>query len=152
MIKSGIRKELRETYFRFLIPSIVLLVIFYIIKFLGLIGDIQIESLHLISILLFVLAAVFSIALPIFYRTLFVSKLKNVKTISISEFIGFEKRLIIISMITPYIIIIPLTFNFTDFYFGGIILFALYAVYYFYPSKKRIEFEKKLFRIKEETK
>ena len=70
--------------------------------------------------------------------------------ISLQEFLDFEKKLIIISMISPYIIIIPIIFNFSSFYFAGIILFSLYSIYYYYPSEKRIDFEKKLFRIKEE--
>jgi hypothetical protein len=150
MAQMDIRQNLKSTYFKLLIPVTAVLVIIYLIKLFGLLEATQIEFIRIISILFFILAAVFSLALPIFYRTLFVSKLKNRKTISLNEFLGFEKRIILISMLTPYFIIIPLVFNFPGFYFGGIILFALYAAYYFYPSKKRIEFEKKLFRIKEE--
>lgn len=150
MAQMSIRQNLKNTYFKLLIPVIAVLGVIYLIKLFGLLEATQIEFIRFISILFFILAAVSSLALPIFYRTLFVSRLKNKKTISLNEFLEFEKKIIIISMLTPYIIIIPLIFNFPGFYFGGIILFALYAAYYFYPSEKRVEFEKKLFRIKED--
>ena len=150
MLEPNIRLDLRKTYFKLLIPLVIMLIIFYLLKILGALDNIQIGYLKFISVLFFILAGIFGIALPIFYRTLYISKLKNIKAISIEEFIKFENRLIIISMITPYFIIMPIVFNFTDFYFGGIILFSLYAAYYFYPSKARIDFEKRIFRIKEE--
>ena len=150
MLEPDIQMDLRKTYFKLLIPLVIMLIIFYLLKILGALDNIQIGYLKFISVLFFILAGIFGIALPIFYRTLYISKLKNIKAISIEEFIKFENRLIIISMITPYFIIMPIVFNFTDFYFGGIILFSLYAAYYFYPSKARIDFEKRIFRIKEE--
>jgi len=38
--------------------------------------------------------------------------------------------------------------EFPRFYLAGTVLMALYAVYYYYPSKKRIQFERKIFRVK----
>jgi len=148
MLEPDIRLDLRKTYFKLLIPLTVILIIFYLLKIFGALDNIHVGYLKLISILFFILAGIFGVAFPIFYRTLFISNLKNIKTISKEEFIRFEKRLIIISLLTPYFIIMPIIFNFPDFYFGGIILFSLYAVYYFYPSKARIDFEKRIFRIK----
>lgn len=133
-------------------PVIVLLFILYLSQILNIWGSTHIEAKRLIYVLFFILAGVFSLALPVFYRALFVSKLKDRKMIPLQEFLEFEKKLIIISMISPYIIIIPIIFSFPGFYFAGIILFSLYSIYYYYPSQKRIEFEKRLFRIKEEIK
>jgi hypothetical protein len=151
MLEPDTRLDLRKTYFKILIPVIVMLIIFYLLKIFGVLDNIHVGYLKPISILFFILAGIFGIAFPIFYRTLFISKLKHIRTISIKEFIRFEKRLIIISMITPYFIIMPIIFNFSNFYFGGIILFSLYAAYYFYPSKARIDFEKRIFRIKDKV-
>ncbi len=150
MLEPDIRLDLRKTYFKLLIPLVVMLVIFYLLKILGPLDNIHVGNLKLISILFFILAGIFGIAFPIFYRTIFISKLKDIKVLSKEEFLRFEKRLIIISMITPYFIIMPIIIKFIDFYFGGIILFSLYAAYYFYPSRARIDFEKRIFRIKEE--
>jgi hypothetical protein len=88
--------------------------------------------------------------MPVLYRTLYVSKIRDRKSISKDEFIKFEKNLIIMVMVAPYITIIALLFNLPGFYFGGIILFAIYSVYYYYPSSKRIKFEKKIFRLNEQ--
>lgn len=133
-------------------PIIVLLFILYLSQILNVWSNTHIRAERLISVLFFILAGVFSLALPIFYRALFVNRLKDRKIIPLQEFLEFEKKLIVISMISPYIIIIPIIFNFSSFYFAGIILFSIYSIYYYYPSEKRIEFEKKLFRIKEEIK
>jgi hypothetical protein len=152
MNQPSIKQILIKTYLKLLMPIIVLLFILYLSQILNVWGSTHIEAKRLIYVLFFILAGVFSLALPVFYRALFVSKLKDRKIIPLEEFLGFEKKLIIISMISPYIIIIPIIFNFPSFYFAGIILFSLYSIYYYYPSEKRIEFEKKLFRIKEEIK
>ena len=52
-------------------------------------------------------------------------------------------------MIAPYFVVFTVLLNLSGFYFGTIVIIALYAVYYYYPSEKRVKFEKKLFRISE---
>jgi hypothetical protein len=34
------------------------------------------------------------------------------------------------------------------FHLAGTIIMALYALYYYYPSKRRIDFERRIFRVK----
>jgi hypothetical protein len=96
-----------------------------------------------------VLVALFGIALPIFYRALFVNKIRDRKSISVDEFLKFEKKLLVIAMIAPYFIVITILLNLPGFYYGMVVIIALYAVYYYFPSEKRIKFEKRLFRISE---
>ena len=103
----------------------------------------------MVSVIILVLVALFSIALPIFYRALFVNKIKDRKSISVDEFLKFEKELIIIAMIAPYFVLITVLLNLPGFYFGTVVIISLYAVYYYFPSEKRIKFEKKIFRISE---
>lgn len=144
-----IREELKKIYLKLLYPFLILIVLIYLGQFLGIFGRVEKEFSKNISVTLLVLTALFSVALPIFYRSLFANKVKNRKSITINEFLKFEKNLIIIAMIAPYFLVFTVLLNLSGFYFGTIVIIALYAVYYYYPSEKRVEFEKKLFRISE---
>ena len=144
-----IREELKKIYLKLLYPFLILIVLIYLGQFLGIFGRVDKEFSKNISVTLLVLTALFSVALPIFYRSLFANKVKDRKSITINEFLKFEKNLIIIAMITPYFLVFTVLLNLSGFYFGTIVIIALYAVYYYYPSEKRVEFEKKLFRISE---
>ncbi len=109
----------------------------------------ELELNRIVSVAILVLTALFSLALLIFYRTFFVNKIKDCKSITGYEFLKFEKELIIIVMIATYFVLITVLLNLTGFYYGAIVIISLYAVYYYFPSEKRIKFEKKLFRISE---
>jgi nitrate/nitrite transporter NarK len=141
--------ELNRTYWTILLPAICALFLAYPIKKIGLIPAEHSISLTLIAPLFFVLAVVFAIALPIFTRSIFVHKIKDQKTVSRTELTKFERKLIIISLMPSYIVMFGYILGFSNFYFTGIVLVALYSAYYFYPSKKRIQFEKHLFRVQE---
>jgi len=147
-----IKKELKKVYMKLLFPFIILLALAYLCQFFEIFQREESEFSRIFSVTLLVLAALFSLALPVFYRTLFVNKIKDRKTITINEFLKFEKDLIVIAMIAPYFVFFTLLISIPEFYSGTVIIIALYAIYYYYPSEKRIKFEKRLFRITEENK
>ena len=97
---------------------------------------------------LFILAAVFSLGLPMLYRAWFAHRLRDHQQVSRPDFMRFERRLIYIALVTPYLALVALAFKVPGFHFTGIVLMAFYAAYYFYPSKKRVTYEKKIFRMK----
>jgi hypothetical protein len=144
-----IKEELRKTYFKFLFPIVILLVFVYLGQLLEIIKQRELELNRIVSVIILVLVALFGIALPIFYRALFVNKIRDRKSISVDEFLKFEKKLLVIAMIAPYFIVITILLNLPGFYYGMVVIIALYAVYYYFPSEKRIKFEKRLFRISE---
>ena len=144
-----IREELKKIYLKLLYPFLILLALIYLGQFLGIFNRAEKEFSKALSVTFLVFAALFSVALPIFYRSLFANKVKDRKSITVKEFLKFEKNLIIIAMIAPYFLVFTVLLNLSGFYFGTIVIIALYAVYYYYPSEKRVEFEKKLFRISE---
>ena len=146
-----IREELKKVYLKLLYPFLILMVLVYLGQFLGIFGQIEKEFSKALSVTLLVLTALFSVALPIFYRSLFANKVKDMKSITVNEFLKFEKNLIIIAMVAPYFLVFTVLLNLSGFYFGTIVIIALYAAYYYYPSEKRIKFEKKLFRISEKV-
>ncbi|MFO7986612.1 MAG: hypothetical protein R6U38_12180 [Desulfatiglandaceae bacterium] len=143
-------KELKRDYFYIMIPALVALAAGYGIKTLGLVSGTPIPSLGpmpFLAPLVFVLSVVFAVALPIFYRSLFAHRMREEKTVPEKDWLKFERTTIHISLVTPYLILPAYLFEFPPFYFTGTVLMALYAGYYFYPSTKRIQFDRRMFRV-----
>ena len=140
--------ELRRTYFTLLIPAIVGFIAISAAKKFNLLEFGYITSLELLAPLVFVLSVVFAIAWPIFFRTLFAHKIRHQKSISKADLIKFERNFLYIALVTPYLTLTAYLLEFPSFYLAGTVLTALYAVYYYYPSKKRIQFERRIFRVK----
>jgi hypothetical protein len=144
-----IKNELRQIYFNLIIPLPVIIALIYIGQVTGILSQGGFQSSRIVSVTVLVLVSAFSLGMPVLYRTIFVTKIKNRKSITIKEFLKFEKNLLLIVLVSPYFTIIALLINLPKFFFVAVILIAIYAVYYYYPSDKRIKFEKKLFRITE---
>jgi len=139
--------ELRKTYFALLVPVVVALVLIYLAKTYKLLTLNHIAFLNIVAALTFILAVVFAIGLPVFMRSLFAHKMRDRTHVSREELIKLERTLIYISLVTPYLTLIGYLLEFPRFYFTGTVLTALYALYYYYPSKKRIQFDRRIFRV-----
>ncbi len=139
--------ELKKTYFTLLVPAILGLVFIYIVKTLELFSISHIESLKFLAPFIFAASVASAVALPIFFRTIFAHRMRDEKSVSQLDLIKFQRTLIYISLITPYLILPAYLFEFPRFYLGGTVLMALYAAYYYFPSEKRIQFEKRIFRV-----
>ncbi len=139
--------ELKKYYFTLLTPSVVILILLYVIKSFGTGVGFDLSSSKTVNVLLFVCSAAAGIAFPVFYRSRFANKLKDERVIDSGEFLKFEKRLITIALMVPYLVVLAVLLNLPFNYSVGIFLIAIYSVYYFYPSRKRIDFDKKIFRV-----
>lgn len=95
---------------------------------------------------LFVLSAVFAIAGPILYRSIFAYRLRNLCDVSLQMLQQFERNLIGFALVTPYLALIAYVIQLPRFHLAAILLMALYAIYYTYPSSKRIDLDRKIFR------
>jgi len=140
--------KLRRTYFILLIPAIVGFIAISAAKKFNLLEFGHITFLELLAPLVFILSVVFAIAWPIFFRTLFAHKIRHKKNISEANLVKFERNFLYIALVTPYLTLTAYLLEFPRFYLAGTVLMALYAVYYYYPSKKRIQFERRIFRVK----
>lgn len=145
---GGMTEKLKKTYLALLIPAIVAIVLAFGLRQTGLILLEPNIPTAFIAPFVFVLSVVFAIALPILIRSLFAHTLRRRKSVSEAVLFRFERKLIFVSLLTPYLILPAYLLNFSDFHLIGTALMALYAVYYFYPSKKRIQFERRVFRAK----
>jgi hypothetical protein len=141
-------EDLKRTYFILLIPAVLgFIVLFLSLKF----NSINLNLYQVpktLALIIFILSVVFAVALPIFYRTLFANKIRHQTATSEADWLKFERNSIRIALVTPYLTLAAHFLELPRFHLSGTILMALYAVYYFYPSKKRIAFERRIFRVK----
>ena len=140
--------DLRKTYFTLLVPPVLGLILIYLAKTLKPLSISHFESLKFLAPFIFVASVASAIGLPIFFRTLFAHKMRGEKSVSQPDLIKFERHLMYIALATPYLILPAYLFDIPRFYFGGTVLMSLYAAYYYYPSERRIEFERRVFRVK----
>lgn len=95
---------------------------------------------------LLMLAATASIAFPIYYRSWFSYRNRRKKQIKEKKLLRFERILISVTMLTPYLAFLSHLLRLSRFHTTAIILMSLYAAYYFYPSTRRINLDRVIFR------
>ena len=139
---------LKKAYFTFLMPSILGFTLAGLAKAYNFIEIGSANFIEFAGPLIFILCIALAIAFPIFYRTLFAHKNRDVISVSDEKLLKFERTLINVVMITPYLALLSYFFELPRFYTASAILIGLYAVYYFYHSKTRIAFERRIFRVK----
>ena len=137
---------LKKTYFAFLLPSIFGFALASWAKTYGFLEINSINHIEIAGASIFILCTASAIAFPIFYRTLFAHKSLDLISVSEKRLLNFERTLIHVVMITPYLALIAYFLDLPRFYTASAILMGLYVVYYFYPSKTRIALDRKIFR------
>ncbi len=141
-------KKLQEKYFVLVSPPVILAMLVYLFQQLKIWEGVQATPSRYFPIVIFVLAITVGVAIPIYLRVYSFSKLKEKKTYSEEEFFNYEERIIYVISITPYLAFVAALLNIPSFYFGGTVLAAIYAMYYHFPSEKKINFDKKVFHVK----
>ncbi len=141
------QSRLKRTYFRLLVPALAGFVVVFINREFSLVNLGGGKAGEVLVVAVFIASLVFAIAAPIFLRTLFAHQQREKKGVAEREFVQFEQNLIRIAMVTPYLSLVAYLLSFPEFYLAGSFLAGLYAVYYFYPSQRRIAFEKRIFRV-----
>lgn len=141
--------QLKRTYFCLLIPAIIGFIFIFFSRRFNLLNLNAHDMPDMLSPAIFILSIVFAVALPILYRTLFANRIRHQSSTSETDWLKFEKNLIRIALVTPYLTVFAYLLKIPKFHLSGTTLAALYAIYYFYPSKNRIVFEKRIFRVKQ---
>jgi hypothetical protein len=139
--------ELKRTYFIILIPSLLGFILAYGVKAYDLFRLDRGDNLNIFGPVILILCVTLAIALPIFYRTLFAHQKRDQKMVSEADFVKFERRLMVISLVTPYLALVAYILEFPKFNTTAAILMGLYAIYYFFPSKKRLALDRRIFRV-----
>lgn len=142
------QKELQTFYFTIITPPL----IFFIILYLADIFDVMFKlgsGSHYIEIGLLGMAVLLAFVVPMWYRILFVKKVKGRRFVEKELFMKFQKSFLMISQSTLYIALLAFYLQTSKWIMFTIVLLTLYALYFYYPSEKRIESEKKLFKVRE---
>lgn len=140
-------KQLKKKYLMLLLPSLAGFACIYSARRLGLVDISAIRLPHMVPPMIFILSVAFAVAFPIFYRSLFAHQRRHRLSISEKDLHRLEGNSIFLVMVTPYLALLAYLFELPQFHRCGTILMALYAIYYFYPSTKRLTFQKKIFRV-----
>ena len=148
MTPQNLSKKLSKIYVRIISVYLVIIFIIYLLKDVLELVKINPQPSTLLMQIFVAFSAIVGIGLPIFYRTWFVNKIRHQKKLALNQFIGFEKKLLLMALITPLFLILGLFLNFNQKALILLTIFSLYALYYYYPSVKKMRFEMQLFRIK----
>lgn len=139
---------LKRTYFTLLLPAVAGFILIFVLRHYHRVSFKIPQIPTIFYPIIFIASACFAVALPIFYRTVFANKRRHQTRTAVEDWLIFERNLIYIAMAAPYVALIAQILQLPRFHLGGTIIMALYAVYYYYPSKRRIEFERRVFRAK----
>ena len=139
---------LKRTYFTLLLPAVAGFIAVFALQHFQLVSFNIPQIPHILYPIIFIASVCFAVALPIFYRTVFANKRRHQTRTAEEDWLRFERNLLYIAMATPYVALIAQVLRLPRFHLGGTIIMALYAVYYYYPSKRRLKFERRIFRVK----
>jgi hypothetical protein len=143
--------HLKNVYALLLVPVVLGTALLWILDRMTLLPYELREARPFISTAILTLAALCAVGLPIFYRAYFAHTVRLQKTVSRACFLAFERNLILIALLAPYWGLLAFGWKLPRFYFTGTLLMALYAVYYFYPSRKRLRYDTRIFRVQDGT-
>jgi hypothetical protein len=143
--------QLKKTYFGLLIPVIFGFAAAYLTKTFDIIGIKFTDHHHILATIVFVLSVTFSLALPILYRTLFAHQMRLRQSLSETEWMKFECRFLYIGLVTPYLALLAYLLELPRFHMAGTVFMSLYAAYFYYPSEKRVAFERRIFRVRSDS-
>jgi len=139
-------QKLQRLYYFIVIPALLLIVFFFVSERLNKHYSAE-EAGRLMSTAIMVFAAITSAILPAWYKILLIKKYRDKKKISFENFAAVQYRIIIAVGFSIYWIFPAYLYGLAEMPMIITAFFALYGLYYYYPSKKRIEAEKKTFKI-----
>ncbi len=138
--------RLKKIYFFFLAPAIIGFMAVSILRQSKPAISLPEQYMAVIAPAIFILAAVFAIAAPILYRSLFAHRQRKLVKVPQVVMYSFERNLTGMALVVPYLALVGYFLQLPRFHLAATLLMALYAIYYYYPSQKRIAFDGKIFR------
>ena len=138
--------RLKKIYFIVLTPAIVGFLAVWILRQFKLSITVPEQYMAVIAPVIFILAAIFAIAGPILYRSLFAHRQRHLVKMPLLVMYKFERNLTSIALLATYLALVGDGLQLPRFHLAATLLMALYAIYYSYPYEKRIRFDDKIFR------
>lgn len=142
------RRQLLRRYVRLLAPAVLILLAVEAARAAGQFDTLRYVDHPVWDVVLFVLAAFFSLALPILYRVLFARAHRQSSSVAFSALFRFERNGIGIALYAPWAAVIASLIAMQGELLYGIDLMALYACYVSFPSRRRLEADARIFRVR----
>ncbi len=143
------RGRLLRLYWLMVGPAAALFAVLYALGAAGGVsGHRWVEAHPWLGPVIFFTAAALGIAGPLALRTAFVSAHRAASAIGEDELRRFEERQMLVALWTPYLAVAAAYLELPGVLFVGTVLSAFYALYYFYPSERRISYERRIFRVR----
>ena len=95
----------------------------------------------------FIAALALALALPLLGRDRFVKRVASSTFVPVDDFLAFEKANMTVGLSSAYCAAAAYVCSAGQFHFGGAFLAALYAAYYYFPTRTRMAHEMRLFRV-----
>jgi hypothetical protein len=141
------RGRLLRLYWTMVAPAAALFAVLYILGKTASLGGRQWAQAHpWMGPAIFIAAATLGIAGPLALRTAFVSAHRTATAVGGEELLRLEQRQMLVALWTPYLAVAAAFLELPDGLFVGTALACFYALYYFYPSQRRIAHERRVFR------
>ncbi len=140
----NIYEKLKRFYKISIIPAIIFFIFtqFYPLKILS-----KIKLPDYINLLFILISIAFALIFPILFRIIIFFHVNSKGAMSEGRFIIFEKVLILISQISIYIMIIAHYFLESQFVMIVLSVIAFYSLFYYYPTEKKINFDRRIFML-----
>jgi hypothetical protein len=143
---ANMHARLKKLYVALMAPVIIGFLAVIALQRFGYTFDLPVRVQAVMAPTIFILASGFALAGPIFYRSLFGHRQRNRGKVPRAELYRYERTLTIMALVTPYLALVGYVLQLPRFHLTATLLMALYAIYYYYPSEKRILFDMKIFR------
>lgn len=141
--------KLKKKYLLLILPIIIYVLsdsILFSIQKLNL--KFEIGSSRIMIVLFLIGAALFDIILPMWNKIIFINKIKeNKATKEIQNYFNYQKTLLYFSFTGAYLAIIAYVISIPKIPLFIMLLGGIYSLYFYYPSKKRIHFDRNLLNI-----
>jgi len=137
--------DLKRSYYRQLLPGLAAVVLAGTARAAGL--QSATTNARLLGVVFFVSAIALAAAVPVFVRAAFAHRVRLNRRVAEADFIQFQLRVMRTALLSVYLVPAGLLIELTGFHQTGIFLSALYAMYYHFPSDRRIGFDRRIFRV-----
>ncbi|MCF6242110.1 MAG: hypothetical protein L3J74_12290 [Bacteroidales bacterium] len=141
-----LEKKLQKLYFFIITPAFLLIFLFFISEKFNHAVVLN-KAGRLLSTLIMIFAAISSVILPVWYKILLLKTFRSKKKITFETFAGYQYRIILTVAFSVYWVFPAYLYQLDEMPMVITGFFVLYGLYYYYPSKRKIQAEKKLFNI-----
>lgn len=143
---TNMQKKLLRHYLRMNLPAVAAFIILYIlVKFhVNIFFPVQQKW---VQVVMMIASALFAVVLPLWYRILFVNRMKGKEHTDEHRFMRFEKDFLTLASLSAYILVAGFLMAIPKIPLSVMVLFVIYALYFYFPSEKRIRTEKKIFSV-----